>query len=247
MSDTPTLLDRVKAKIRALLPEHWRGKAGKRYRTTIGGISDYSKQNIRIREKLEEAPDVAWNSLKLKSSEALRNAADEENKRIASELARQTLTDKARQERATADRMETEARISKIKELEERLALVEKLRSANAVPVWDSQGKMTVLKAPADYDWDGLTKRLLVGGDLSLPGDQSNVDLVGSSHGQAAVSAKDDVEFSARIRHDIQRVEDLLRRGGIPSEESFGTPGIDQTSPYPEPYPGAYPDTTKQS
>ena len=97
----------------------------------------------------------------MKSSEALRNAAEEENKRIASELARQALPDKARQEKATAERMETEARISKIKEIEERVALVERLRAANSVPIWDAHGNMKILKAPSNYDWDGLTTALL--------------------------------------------------------------------------------------
>ena len=142
MSDKPRLLARVNAKVRALLPEHWHGETGKLFRTTIDSISEYSKKNVRIAERLEEAPELGWNSLKVKSSEALLNAAEEENKRIATDLARQTLTDKARQEKAAADRMETEARISKIKELEERLMLVEKLRGANSVPVWDAKGNM---------------------------------------------------------------------------------------------------------
>jgi hypothetical protein len=196
MSDKPGLLARVKAKIRALHPENWQGEAGQRFRSTIDNISEYSKKSVRIRERLEEAPDVAWNSIKVKSSEALVNAAEEEQTRIASELARRTLTDKARQESATADRLETEARTAKIQEMEARLRLVESLRKANCVPVWDAHGKMTVLKAPPDYDWDGLNSNLLQATELPLPEDRSVSSLNASTHGRANVTAQADAIFA---------------------------------------------------
>lgn len=186
MSEHPRFVSRVLAKVRALLPKQWRSEAGRKLRDAVGGISEYSQKDIRIRERLQEAPDVLWNTAKVKSSEALLKAAEEENKRIASELARQTLADKARQEKATADRMETEARISKIKEMEERIAFVEKLRAANAVPVWDRHGNMKVVKAPPDYDWDGLTSALLEAADLSLPAENE----AGEATSSARVSRK---------------------------------------------------------
>jgi hypothetical protein len=197
MSDKPGVFSRVVARVHAMLPEHWRGNAGKRYRETTEAISEYSKKNIRIKERLDEAPDVIANTLKLKSNDALLKAAEEENKRIASELARETLSDKARQEKATADRMETEARTAKIKELQERITLVEKLRAVNCIPVWDKEGNMRVLKAPANYDWDGLTTAIVQSADLSLPS-----------------------EPFAGPPQEITGV------GGIPSEEQFGTGNI---------------------
>src|ERR1039457_540080 len=118
MSKRHGILMRVRAKVRALLPEHWRGAAGERFRQTAATISEYSQEHVRVRERMEEAPDVIWDSLKERSSRTLVNAAEEEGKRIASELARQTLTDKTRQERATAERLEAEARISKISEIQ---------------------------------------------------------------------------------------------------------------------------------
>lgn len=197
MSDEPGVFSRVVARVRAMLPEHWRGSAGKRYRETTEAISEYSKKNIRIRERLDDAPDVIANTLKLKSNDALLKAAEEENKRIASELARETLSDKARQEKATADRMETEARTAKIKELQERITLVEKLQAVNCIPVWDKDGNMRVLKAPANYDWDGLTTAIVQSVDLSLP-----------------------AEPAAGLPQEI------TDRAGIPSEEQFGSGGI---------------------
>ena len=168
MSEKKGLLSRVAARVRAMLPQHWQGKAGKRYRETTEALSEYSKKNIRIQERLKEAPDVIANSLKVKSSETLLNVAEEENKHIATELARQTFNDKVRQEKATADRMEIEARTAKVKELQERIALVEKLRAVNCVPVWDKDGNMLVLNAPANYNWAGATRAILQPGDLAL-------------------------------------------------------------------------------
>lgn len=96
MFDLAEFLTRVKAKVQALLPEQWRGEAGERFRNTLAGVSDYSKKNIRVTERLEEAPDILWDTLKQKSSQALLNAAEEEQKRIETELARRTLSAKTR-------------------------------------------------------------------------------------------------------------------------------------------------------
>ena len=198
MLDKPGVFRLMRAKVRALFSEHWRGEAGAQVRETVDKITDYTKQRIRLGERLEEAPNVLWNTAKIKSSEALVNAAEEEEKRIASELARRTLPDKVRQEKATADRLETDARISKIKEMEEGLSFVEKLRGLGVVPVWDSRGTMLFLKAPPDYDWDGLMSRLLTTPDLSLFEDQvtSNVNIKAS--GQVTIGGNAEVEASTK-------------------------------------------------
>jgi hypothetical protein len=65
--------------------------------------------------------------------------------------------------------METDARTAKIKELQERIALVEKLRAVNCIPVWNKDGNMRVMKAPTNYDWNGLTSTIVDSVDLSLP------------------------------------------------------------------------------
>ena len=73
--------------------------------------------------------------------------------------------------------METEARTAKVKEFEERLTLVEKLRAANCIPVWDKEGNMRVLKAPANYDWDGLTRAVVQADDLALTDNETKKPL----------------------------------------------------------------------
>jgi hypothetical protein len=168
MLEIPAFLTRLKVRVAAMLPEHWRGSAGQRLQETINTLSEYSEKNIRIKDKLEEAPNVLWETLKERSSRALVNAAEEELRRIDIELARQTLADKARQEKANADRLETEARVSRVNEMEARLCFVEKLRRLSTVPVWDHRGRMMFVKAPANFNWDELTQRLITADDLIL-------------------------------------------------------------------------------
>ena len=45
--------------------------------------------------------------------------------------------------------------------MDARLQLFDKLRLRGALPVWDDEGNMTVLKAPSNFDWDTLQNRLL--------------------------------------------------------------------------------------
>ena len=46
-----------------------------------------------------------------------------------------------------------------------------------------------VLKAPPNYDWDGLTAALLQAADLSLPA-ENEIKLSAVSRGEASVTAK---------------------------------------------------------
>ncbi len=218
MSEKPGLLSRVMARVRAVLPEQWRGDAGRRYRDTIEAVSEYSKKNVRIQERLNEAPDVIVNTLKLKSSEALLKAAEEENKRIASELARQTLSDKARQEKATADRMEIEARTAMVKEMQERITLVDKLRSVNCVPVWDNQGNMRIVKAPPNYDWDGLTSSIVEPIDLS----KSRSITTGTT---TTTTTSTSTSTATNVGRNESSSDQIVGDTGIPSEERFGVGG----------------------
>ena len=111
---------------------------------------------------------MLWNTLKEKHSRTLVNFADEEQKRIAAELSKMTLQDKVRQEKATADRMEADARAAILKELEGRIAFVDKLRELRLIPLWDARGNMMFVKAPPNYDWDGLAGEMLKNRDLDI-------------------------------------------------------------------------------
>jgi hypothetical protein len=65
--------------------------------------------------------------------------------------------------------MEADARLAQTNEMMARITLVERFRQIGAMPIWESSGRMTILKAPANLDWDGLTKKLLETKDLKKP------------------------------------------------------------------------------
>ena len=177
MCEKRGLLSRLRITVLALLPEQWRGEAGLRFRTTVNAVSEFTKEHIRPSERIQEAPDVLWDTIRERSSRTGVNLADEEQKRIASELARRTLEDKVRQEKATADRLEAEANIAKIQQQQAMLEYIERLKKVGVVPVWDKEGPMMFIKAPLEYDWDSLANSLLRLSELQLgpaPGSPPN-------------------------------------------------------------------------
>lgn len=162
----PSLATRIKAQIWALLPPQWRGAAGTRFTRTIKAISDYSQTQIRPGERIEEAPELLWNfakgSANEKQSRVLVNYQDEESKRINNKLAIATLRDKARQEKATATRLEAEAGIAQTKEIEARVDLVLKLKNLGVGLLWDDSQRMSIVKVGPEYNWNGLKEALLL-------------------------------------------------------------------------------------
>lgn len=170
MPKKETTLGRIVARVRCMLPKDWLGRAGKRFRQTTTAISDFSEQHIRLGEKVGAAPDLVWRAIEGAASEkyakALKDYAEEEKDRLDSELKRRTLESNARQAKATADKLESEARTAQINEMDARLSFFDKLKQRNAIPIWDDNGNMTFAKAPNDYDWDSLQDRMLRTGEL---------------------------------------------------------------------------------
>jgi hypothetical protein len=41
-----------------------------------------------------------------------------------------------------------------LKEVEARIGLFEKLRGLGSIPIWDESGRMIIVKAPPDSNWD---------------------------------------------------------------------------------------------
>jgi hypothetical protein len=170
MSEKEGKVRRVIARMRGLTPKDWLGKAGKRFRQTTTAISDFSEEKLHLSERLEAAPDLGWKALEgaahEKYAKALRDYAEEEKDRLDSELKRRTLESNARQAKASADKMESEARVAQINEMDARLQLFDKLQARNAIPVWDDKGNMTVVRAPKDFDWSALQDHILRTGEL---------------------------------------------------------------------------------
>lgn len=173
MSEGP-IPGQIAVRLRALLPTDWIGAAGHRFRRTLRGISSYTSRSIRPEERASEAPDLAWTAVRgaanEKQSRALVNFAQEQQTKISSDLALRTSDDKVRQEKAIADRLESEARLAQVREMEARIGLVDKLRSLGLAPIWDTSGAMILVRVGQDYDWEALTSRLIAAGDLNLIG-----------------------------------------------------------------------------
>jgi hypothetical protein len=181
MPDRADIIARITARVRALLPEDWLGPAGRRFRRATTTISDYAHEKIRPRERLDEAPDLAWKAVQGAATEkhanALKAYAAEESERIDIELKRKTLRSKARQESATADKLESEARTAQIRELQERVKLFDDLKRLGAMPIWDQDGNLSVSKAPPQFDWDELQERLFETKELPPPSDASAAEM----------------------------------------------------------------------
>jgi len=170
MSDKSSFFTRITVRVKALLSKHWLGSAGRRFRQTTTVISDYTHEKIRPAERLAEAPDLGWKALQgaalEKHARALKEYAEEETERVEVELRRKTLDSKVRQEKATADKLESEARTAQIVELQERIKLLDNLKRVGAIPIWDEDGNMRIVKAAPDFAWDGLQEKLLKTGEL---------------------------------------------------------------------------------
>jgi hypothetical protein len=201
-AERPPSVRRFFVRIWAMLPEHWRGAAGERFRQTTGAITDYATEHVRIGERLSEAPDLAWRAVEgaasQKHSEAVLFYSKDENARIKNDLERRTLEHKVRRDGAEASRAESEARLAEIREIEARIELVDKLRRLRCVPVWRADGTMIITRAPSDFDWDELVSERLIGPveQNSLFGDPIPEvrDAAASTSGVSATTAVGQVE-----------------------------------------------------
>ena len=94
-------------------------------------------------------------------AEALKNYADEEQHRIDIRLKERTLETKVRQEEATADKLESDVRLAKIKEADALIDLLGKLRQYGVVITMNSQNNINVSNAPTDFDWQSFMKSVI--------------------------------------------------------------------------------------
>ena len=165
------LLGRLVAKVTALLPEDWSGKAGIRFRHTVRSLAGDADVAELVREGTKR---VAVGAVSHQHAEAVKNYAEEERTRAEAELARRTLQARVRQEDAKADQEETRARMMQSEELLRRLDVFDKLRALNALPVWDQNGNMHIVKAPAQFEWDQARERLFDCGEIVSMLDSGN-------------------------------------------------------------------------
>jgi hypothetical protein len=110
----------IRAKVEPLLRSEWWGNAGEWFRRMCEAIETFNDEHAHIDEKMQQAPDVAWKTLQIKSSQTELNLAQVEEKKIAAVLAQRTLTAKTRQEEAAADLAEVNVRIAQTQEMQGR-------------------------------------------------------------------------------------------------------------------------------
>jgi hypothetical protein len=147
----------IRAKVEALRHAEWIGRAGKLFRRTGEAIEKFNDEHVHIDQKMQQAPDVGWKTLQIKSSQTELNLAEAEEKKIAAELAKRTMTAKTRQEEASADLAETNAQLGKIQLIGGLIELSGKLRDAGVIMKLNKEGGFTLLPAPPDYDFKTLT------------------------------------------------------------------------------------------
>jgi pyruvate/2-oxoglutarate dehydrogenase complex dihydrolipoamide acyltransferase (E2) component len=152
MPEARSAIFRFVAKLRGVFEEDWRGEAGSLWRRTIDALSEFNRQNLQLDDKAKEAPGLAWTAVEGLASEKHAKAAADyskaENDRIDAALKRRVMEDKARQERATANKLESEAVQARIQELKARLSLAKDLQTLGIAIVIEPDGTIRASPAP---------------------------------------------------------------------------------------------------
>jgi hypothetical protein len=166
MSLREGIITRLIARVRALLPGDWHGRAGQRFRRTVETISDFADEHhVRPGEVLGEGVELGRRKLEglanHEFSQAAKNFADTEKIKIESELQRRSLESDVARKEAEARKASAEARIQEAKAIEAELDLVGKLRHAGVLLYKDPAGGLTVLPAPAKLDFSTLQQRVI--------------------------------------------------------------------------------------
>jgi hypothetical protein len=156
MTDADDLKRWKRTKVEALLKSEWLRRAGRWFRVIGKGIEKFNDDHVHIDEKMQQAPDVAWKSIQIRSSQTELNLAQAEEKKIAAVLAQRTMTAKTRQEEAAADTAETNAQLARVQLAKALLELSNNLRGAGTIVRFSKDGSVTTCPAPRGYDYEAL-------------------------------------------------------------------------------------------
>lgn len=153
------IVARLVARVRALLPQHWMGKAGERFRSGIEAASEFAATN-RItpedilqngvelgRRKLEGLASQEHALAQRNYAEATKAFTESEEKVIQVELNKRALESRVAKEEAEAARAQSEASLAKLKVIDAEYELLRKLKEAGMVLRMDQRGNLTVLPA----------------------------------------------------------------------------------------------------
>lgn len=192
---------RLKVWIRAVLPGHWGGKAGRWFRGALIKIARFGRDELKLPEKTKSIRDAAWAhaegaTVGTSQAEALLKWQEAESKRIEVQPRQQTLDDSVQQVRVATEKLKAEAEKAKA-ETEKLNAEAEKLRAEAsslrvdaaiklvdrlvAARVWivpDSSGGFHLVPLPKNADVSQLYPEL-------IPEDLLSLDAVGLGYGPA--------------------------------------------------------------
>lgn len=150
------VFSRLVAKIRALLPHHWRGSAGEHFRDTAKEISEFAERhNLRPSDLADEVVTLSRRKIEgLANKEfaaAVKDFAETERIKIDVELQRRSLS-------SEVEKKKEEARLATIQRLNAELELLKKMKEVGAILREEEPGSWTVLPLPQSSLLDELIK-----------------------------------------------------------------------------------------
>ena len=164
MSNDEGVVARLIARVKALLPEDWRGRAGRQFRKGTRAISDFAEENrVLPRDLLEDGIELGRRKLTGLASqehaaaeknyaEAAKAFTESEDKKIETKLKKRSLEIELSKKTAEARKANAEASLAETKALEARFDLVRKLNEAGLVLYRDKRGNITLLPKPQGLD-----------------------------------------------------------------------------------------------
>jgi len=160
VSDHESILSRLIARVRALLPGDWGGRAGARYESTVDMVAEFAEEHhLRPRDLASEGVELGRRALHGKANKdlaaATKDFAEAEQIKIENEL-------KRRAGESDLRRQEAEARLAEIKILDAEVELLRKMKEIGVVLHRDNSGHLTVLPLPEDCDLEELAQRKLL-------------------------------------------------------------------------------------
>jgi biotin carboxyl carrier protein len=150
MSNPISSISRLVARVTAVFEADWFGMAGERWRQTVSKLANLNRKHLQLEDKAGQAPDLLWRAgvgfATEKHAKATADYEKAENDRIDAALKRRVLEDKARQERAMANKLEAEAVQARIQEIKARVALDRELEGLGVAIQLDSDGTIRAMR-----------------------------------------------------------------------------------------------------
>ena len=160
MSEHDGIVTRLVARVRALLSEDWRGRAGERFERTIDSVSEFAEEHrLHSKQLASEGVNLGRRALHGKANKdlaaATRDFAEAEQIKIENELKRRAGESEVR-------RQEAEARLAELKVLDAEVELLRKMNEIGVVLHRNEEGNLTVLPLSANCDLEELAEQKIL-------------------------------------------------------------------------------------